>query len=236
MATVSQLVHKKNFCLRKLGKRGKITVWLVDGKKIRRDLDREFTNFGHHFHFSFIPKYDFWIDQEAVPDERRFFIDHLLTEWRLIKKGYSLSLARKLAEAKEKSERERTRDYQKINDKKGKIQMKKVRQRLLKKFKKGISVWLVNGRLVRSVFKVGFTEGGHDLVYRFVPQNEVWLDNDLLTEERPYVLLHELFERSLMANGLPYHQAHRKASQLEWETRHHPEELKKRLASLGWKD
>lgn len=229
-------MDKKNFCLKKLGKRGEIIIWLVDGNKIRHDLDREFTNFGHHFLFSFIPEYEFWIDREAVPDERRFFIDHLLTEWRLMKKGYSSSEASKIADAKERSERERTDDYKKIADESDKTQVKKVHRHLLKKFKNGISVWLVDGRLVRSLFKIDFTEGGHDLVYHFVPKNEVWIDNDLFAEERPYVILHELFERSLMAKGLTYSKAHRKTSQLEWQTRHHPEKLRENLASLGWKD
>lgn len=229
-------MDKKNFYLRRLGKRGKIIIWLVDGNQIRRDLEKEFTNFGQHFHFPFIPEDEFWIDQEAVPDERRFFIDHLLVEWQLMKKGYSYSLASKIADAKEHSERERTHDYKKIAAKKNEVQVKKVRRRLLKKLKNGISIWLVDGRLVRSLFKIDFTEGGHDLIYHFVAKNEVWLDNDLIAEERPYIIFHELFERSLMAKGLAYSKAHRKASQLEWQTRHHPEELKKRLASLGWKD
>jgi hypothetical protein len=64
-----------------------------------------------------------------------------------------------------------------------------------------ISIWIVDGRLVRSVFDVDFTEGGHDYVYEFVPQNEVWIDNDLEESERPFVLLHELHERNLMAKG-----------------------------------
>ena len=35
----------------------------------------------------------------------------------------------------------------------------------------GTAVWIVNGRLVRSIFDIDFTEGGHDHVYeRFAPQ------------------------------------------------------------------
>lgn len=227
-------MERKNFRLKKLGRRGKITIWLVDGSKIRANLEKEFTNFGHHFHFPFIPEYEFWIDQEAVPDERRFFIDHLLTEWRLIKRSFSDDLAREIADLKERSERERAGDYKKMVGKKGFIQVKKAYIRMLKKVEKGISVWLTDGRLVRSVFKVGFTEGGHDLVYYFIPKKEVWIDNDLIPEERPYVILHELYERSLMAKGLTYEKAHRKASQLEWRVRHQPKKLKAVLASLGW--
>lgn len=227
-------MKKEDYCLKKLGKRGKIDLWLVDGRKIRGDLEPEFTNFGQHFRFSFIPENEFWIDEEAVPDERRFFIDHLLTEWRLMKKGGAYSLANERAEAKERSERERTRDFQKMAKKREVIQGKRVHRRLLKKLKNGLRLWLVDGRLVRDLFKISFTEGGHDLVYHFVPQNEVWIDNDLVAEERPYVILHELYERSLMVRGLSYPKAHRQASREEWEARQHPEKLKKILTPLGF--
>ncbi len=36
-------------------------------------------------------------------------------------------------------------------------------ERLWKKLENGVSVWIVNGRLVRSVFDIDFTEGGHVL-------------------------------------------------------------------------
>lgn len=111
---------RKEFYLRKLGKRGKITIWLVDGGRIRSELEEEFTNFGQHFRFSCIPEYEFWIDKEAVPDER------------------------------------------------------------------------------------------------------------------PYVLLHELYERSLMAKGITYTKAHRKASKLEWQVRHDQRNLQEKLTALGW--
>ena len=42
-----------------------------------------------------------------------------------------------------------------------------------------VRVWVVDGRLVRSVFDVDFTEGGHDRVYEYVSPREIWIDNDL---------------------------------------------------------
>ena len=86
---------------------------------------------------------------------------------------------------------------------------------------------------MRSVFDVDFTEGGHDYVYEFVPQNEVWIDNDLEEAERPYVLLHELHERNLMAKGWSYSKAHEDSSKIEYHCRHHPNELHAELAKEG---
>jgi hypothetical protein len=109
-----------------------------------------------------------------------------------------------------------------------------VHERLWKRLENGLTVWVVNGRLVRSVFDVDFTAGGHDHVYEFVPENEVWIDDDIEEEERPYVLLHELHERNRMVKGWPYSRAHAESSELEYRCRHHPDELHEALTAEGW--
>jgi len=209
----------KDIRLKKIGRRGKITIWLVDGALIRRDLDPEFTNFGQHYRFNFIPEYEFWIDKEAVPNERRFFIDHLLTEWYLMRRGVSYNEALDIANNKERSERLKSLDLRKVIDERGRPDIDKFHLRLLEKTSAGVSVWLVDGKLVRTIFDVEFTEGGHDLVYDFIPENEVWIDNDVRKEEREFIILHETYERELMKKGMPYPQAHKKASKIEWGAR-----------------
>ena len=104
----------------------------------------------------------------------------------------------------------------------------------MKKLENGISVWIVNGRLVRSVFYIDFTAGGHDYVYEFVPHNEVWIEDDVEEKERGFVLVHELHERNLMAKGWTYNKAHADASRLEYRCRRHPDELHDALTSEGW--
>ena len=82
-----------------------------------------------------------------------------------------------------------------------------------------------------------YVQGGHDYVYKFVPHNEVWLDDDLLPEEWPYVLTHELHERKLMKEkSWAYNKAHASASQLEWRLRNGPKRLKSVLKKLGCTD
>jgi len=83
--------------------------------------------------------------------------------------------------------------------------LKKPYIRLLKTVE-GVKVYLVNGGYVRRKH-VDFTEGGHDLVYSYIPKNEIWLDNDNY-DEKPYILMHELTEREAMKRGLRYSQAH----------------------------
>jgi len=221
--------------LEKIDERGNLQVWIVDGSYIRTRIDEEFTNFGQHYSFSYIPKNELWIDQEAKDDERHFFIDHLLVEHRLMEKGVPYDKA--LAEADKVEHRERCRagDIRRLtHDGKELPDGKEVHERLWKKLENGISVWIVNGRLVRSVFDIDFTEGGHDYVYEFVPENEVWIDDDIEEKERGYVLLHELHERNRMAGGWPYHKAHAESSRLEYRCRHHPEQLHEALGAEGW--
>ncbi len=221
--------------LEKVDERGNLQVWVVDGSYIRGHIDEEFTNFGQHYRFPFIPKNELWIDQEAKNDERRFFIDHLLVEHRLMAKGVPYDKAITEADKMEQRERCRAGDVRRLTNHGRQLpDGRKVHERLWKKLENGLSVWIVNGRLVRSAFDIDFTEGGHDYVYEFVPQNEVWIDDDIEEKERGYVLLHELHERNRMAGGWPYNRAHAESSRLEYRCRHHPEELHEALAAEGW--
>jgi hypothetical protein len=219
--------------LQKDERRGDIQVWIVDGAYVRGHIDEEFTNFGQHYSFPYIPVNEFWIDREAEHDERAFFIDHLLAEHRLMAKGVPYNDALEQADRVERRERRRAGDVRKVA-RRGLPDPGVVHERLWKKLESGVSVWVVNGRLVRSAFDIDFTEGGHDHVYEFVPASEVWIDDAIEEPERGFVLLHELHERNLMAAGMPYSQAHRESSRLEFRCRHHPDELHDALAAEGW--
>jgi hypothetical protein len=221
--------------VQQIANRGDLKVWIVDGIYIRGHIDEEFTNFGQHYRYSYIPKNEFWIDREAKQDETQFFIDHLLVEHRLMAKGMSYGEALVKADQAERRERRRAGDLRLVTHH-GKELPKgiQVHERLWKRLENGLTIWVVNGRLVRSVFDVDFTAGGHDHVYEFVPENEVWIDDAIEEEERPYVLLHELHERNRMAKGWPYSKAHAESSELEYRCRHHPDELHEALAAEGW--
>ncbi len=214
---------------------GNIQVWVVDGAYVRGNIDEEFTNFGQHYRYPYIPEKEFWIDQEAQRDERSFFIDHLLTEHSLMAKGIPYDDALTKADRVERRERRRAGDVDKVTHHGKELpDPKAVLEKLWKKQEDGVEVWIVNGRLVRSVFDIDFTAGGHDHVYEFVPQGQVWIDNDIEEKERGFVLLHELHERNRMAEGIPYSKAHNEASRLEFRCRHHPDELHDALAAEGW--
>ncbi len=208
---------------------------LWTGLIFRSHIDEEFTNFGQHYRYPYIPENELWIDREAEQDERQFFIDHLLVEHRLMAKGMPYKKALPKANQEERKERRRAGDLSRLTRRGQALpDGRDVHERLRKKLENGLSVWIVNRRLVRSVFDIDFTELGHDYVYEFVPENEVWIDDAIVEVECSYVLLHELHERNRMAKGCPCSKAHAESSRLEYRCRHHPDELHDKLIAEGW--
>ncbi len=228
MADVKQF-HKKL-----IDKYGELEVWEVDGEKIREKLDIEFPNFAMWPDFDYIPKNELWLDVEKDPDERQFFIDHMLSQWVVLKSGKDNAEAVNKAYRVEHSERRKTGDKDHVFDSQGHPHPSKVHKKLLGKTDTGLSIWLIDGRLVRSAFFMDFMDGGHHLIYPWVPEKEVWIDDDLVPKEYPYVILHELHERMLMAKGWSYNKAHPDSSKIELYCHHHSHHLKDELACLGW--
>ena len=85
-------------------------------------------------------------------------------------------------------------------------------------------MWLVDGNLVRSFFLLDYCEGGHDLVYPFIPKNEIWIEEAISPQERKFIILHELHERHLMDQGKSYKNAHIGATEVEDYYRENPKE------------
>ena len=219
----------------KIEEHGDLQVWIVDGSYIRSHKDEEFTNLGQHYRYPYIPVNELWIDREAKHDEQQFFIDHLLVEHRLMAKGASYEEALAKADRAEREERRRSGDISRLTHHGQTLpDAKDMHERLWQRLRNGLGIWILNGRLVRSVFDIDFTEGGHDYVYEFVPENEVWIDDAIEEPERGYVLLHELHERNRMAKGWPYDKDHAESSRLEYRCRHHPDKLHEALTAEGW--
>ena len=86
----------------KIEELGDLQVWIVDGSYIRSHKDEEFTNFGQHYRYPYIPTNELWIGREAKHDERQFFIDHLLVEHRLMAKGVPYEKALPAADRRER--------------------------------------------------------------------------------------------------------------------------------------
>lgn len=91
---------------------------------------------------------------------------------------------------------------------------------ILKKEKHNdLTIAYVDGSIVRQYIDPEFIFGGHDLVYSYIPEKEVWVDGIMDKRELPYVLFHEESERKLMTTGKNYDVAHEYASAAEREMR-----------------
>jgi len=198
---------------------GNFKVFIVDGAAIRKEVEKDFTNFAEHFRFSkLIPKMEFWIDEGQSQKEIPFFLSHMLIEWKLMSEGKSYKVALEAADKKEKQERKdaiRSKRPRKKILKSGGVELKS-----LGKDEYGIEIFLVNGEKVRTLFDIDFVEGGHDLVYDFIPPKRIWIDNDMVVKERAPTILHESSERNSMSHGMSYENAHHIALQVEWKWRH----------------
>jgi hypothetical protein len=215
--------------IQSIGQVESITVWIVNGQYVRENLDEEFTNFGQHYRFSFIPSNEFWLDRQHVPGEEPFFINHLLAEYKLMRNGMEYDDAIDKADIVENGERAKTQLFQQgqalLKTGQNTLLMNKIHKESLPEFGSAAKVFIVDGELVRDLFYIDFTEGGHDKVYEFIPSGEVWIDDDIMPGERKFILLHELHERYLMAQGWNYGKAHRDSSRIEFKCRQHPREL-----------
>jgi hypothetical protein len=81
------------------------------------------------------------------------------------------------------------------------------------------AVWLVDGDDVKVRYRMDYFEGGHDLVYHWLPGKQIWIDARVSPRDWPYNLFHEAHERRRMAMGWSYDRAHAEASRLERKLR-----------------
>ena len=210
--------------VRKLGSISHFCVWLVDGEFVRKNICEDFVNYDHHGHLRFIPHGEFWISSGTAVAEIPFYIDRMLMESRLLASGRSIKEASRIASRAERAERgksEHLRKLQECMSRRNEV-ISRVHKRLLRSYSRGIKVWVVDGEAVRDLLMVDFAGGGHDKVYRFVPEGEIWIDDAISPRERRFLVLHEAHERWLMAAGRSYREAHWSATELEDYFRHHP--------------
>jgi len=206
-------------------------VWIVDGCRVREQHDMDFTNYGQHYGYpSFIPEHEFWIDEEGAPGEENYYIASMLKEHELMKNGTSYAEAHDAGNETEKALRDKSDAVMQAKLMGKDALLNKIHKKTLRHYESGPTAWRIDGELVRGLFFLDFTIGGHDKVYDFVPQNEIWIDDDVLEKELGFVLLHELHERNLMATGMDYAGAHTSANRIEFLCRRNPALLEEKMA------
>jgi len=176
-----------------------VRIRVVDGFKIRNTIDVDFAVIGNHDIYSYIDRGEFWFDKAFVK-EKDFFV-RLFQSRSVLTKKYGYECAKEILRTKMKA-----------------IVSEKIKLRLIKK-EQSFSIYLVNGALVRQAFDPSFCFGGHWLIYKYIPKNEIWIDNVALPKERKYVMVHEIYELRLMKKKMSYNNAHDYACAAEKEAR-----------------
>ena len=84
-----------------------------------------------------------------------------------------------------------------------------------------VDIYLIDAEYVRNNIDIDYTMGGHGYVYpNYIPENEVWIDINMNTEDQFATTIHELVERNLMKNKhMTYSKAHEEASRQEKKIR-----------------
>jgi hypothetical protein len=160
---------------------------IVDGWKIRNTIDTDFCGWGTHADYPYIPLGELWLDKFLKPESKLF---RELVKLERSMRGKSFRLIRAKA-------------------KKTLTLPKKAKPGVIKTEKHGkYKAVYVDGAHVRSHSDPYFILGGHDLVYPYIPKNEIWIDTRHDEREWIYTLTHELHERELMAKGMAYDDAH----------------------------
>lgn len=89
------------------GKMGGLSVWIVDGSKVRRDLEPNFSFGGHDQKYRFVPKGEIWLDAAMSVEEAYFVLFHESIERKLMAAGKSYEVSYPSAVAAQLDERKR---------------------------------------------------------------------------------------------------------------------------------
>ncbi|MCE1165812.1 MAG: hypothetical protein LWX07_10470 [Bacteroidetes bacterium] len=209
------------------GERDSFKVWIVDGALVREKIFNEFIYGGNDERYPFVPEREIWIDNSISAKEFETTLIHEINERNLMKQfGWtyfdahdsSLSLELALREgylekcgAHEKIlppvspvDFDTTQEIESLPDK---IKLNNV-YRVPAGERNGVQIWIVDGFNVRRDIYPDFGFSGNGYAYKFIPENEIWIDGDITCEEMEYSVSLELKEREMMSRGIYYDSAY----------------------------
>jgi hypothetical protein len=228
------------------GEKEDYKIWIIDGNRVRQKIYKEFLYGGNEQRYIFNPKGEIWIDDAISSEEFDLTVAHELNERHLMAKfGWtyqtshdsSLRLELVIRHKNEEICRAHEASLKKVgvtdsyNIKEIKyiqdsIQLQNI-YRIPIGIREGISIWVVDGYLVRKNIYPDFGFSGNDLAYHFIPSKEIWIDGQVSCEETEYSIALEMKERQLMTEGKTYSDAYEDAVQIIQNQRESMERLVK---------
>jgi hypothetical protein len=210
-----------------MGKKNNYDIWIVDGNQVRLKIFSSFLYGGNEQRYPFNPKGEIWIDNAISCEEFELTLTHELNERHLMAKfGWeyitahdsSLSLEQTIRHANEEICRAHeaslkkvsATDYSNIKEIRGipdSILIQNI-YRIPVGTREGITIWIVDGYMVRKNIYPDFGFSGNDLSCHFIPPKEIWIDGQVSCEETEYSILTEMNERKFMEAGKSYDDAY----------------------------
>jgi hypothetical protein len=201
-------------------------VVTVDASEVRclTRHDEEFSNFAIHSDFpSLIPRGEIWVDARTFEAEGLFCLVNALVHLEKLKEGRGEDHAYEAGLEAERAVREAMTGVKYRGDKPHRKTPEGVYvadYATLPDPRGPIATRLVDGGLVRGLYRTDYVEGGHGYVYPWIPKGEIWLENGVAPRELPFLLAHEYTELRLMRDeGLGYDAAHAIAAKVEFALR-----------------
>lgn len=209
------------------GKKNNYDIWIVDGNRVRLKLFSSFLYGGNEQRYPFNPAGEIWIDNAISCEEYYLTLAHELNERHLMAKfGWtylashdsSLSVEQEIRHSNEEScraheaslEKVPVTDYDNMKEIKGipdSVRLQNI-YRVPVDTREGISIWIVDGYMIRKNIYPDFGFSGNDLSYHFIPPKEIWIDGQVSCEETEYSIATELMERQGIEAGKSYDDAY----------------------------
>ena len=238
-----------------LGKNDNYDIWIVDGNQVRLKIFSSFLYGGNEQRYPFNPKGEIWIDNAISCEEFGLTLAHELNERHLMAKfGWeyltahdsSLSLEQTIRHKNEEIclaheaslKKVAVTDYSNIKEIKGipdSIQLKNI-YRIPLDTREGITIWIVDGYMVRKNIYPDFGFSGNDISCHFIPANEIWIDGQVSCDETEYSISTEMNERKFMKEGKSYDDAYSDAIDITLLNRQNMEKLAKSHFKLAIPD
>jgi len=210
-----------------IGKNDNYDIWIVNGSQVRLKIFSSFLYGGNEQRYPFNPKGEIWIDNAISCEEYYLTLAHELNERHLMAKfGWtylashdsSLSVEQLIRHSNEEICRAHeaslkkvpVTDYDNIKEIKGipdSIRLQGI-YRIPVDTREGISIWIVDGYMIRKNIYPDFGFSGNDLSYHFIPPKEIWIDGQVSCEETEYSIATEMMERKGIEAGKSYDDAY----------------------------
>jgi hypothetical protein len=240
LLTLSCASHKKIGGIYRYfwGNKDNYGIWIIDGNIVRQMLYKEFLYGGNEQRYLFVPKGEIWIDNDISSEEFDLTVAHELNERHLMAKfGWTYQAAHDSSLSLELTIRHKNEEICRSHEAALKevgvtdsYNIKEIKQmqdsirleniyRIPMGTRDGITVWVVDGYLVRKNIYPDFGNSGNDLAYHFIPSKEIWIDGQVSCEETEYSVSLEMMERKQMEEGKSYSDAYESAVQMVREKR-----------------